>query len=518
VVSAAATGIRDASDGRRLALLAWLVLRLPLVLILIFVFRGALFDAIERTFDIGWTTELVIDVASTPVARVLLAAAGALAFWLIARAGARLQGGIGSYLASLAGACVAALAVLLATGSNPIWLAPIALPLATNWAPLVLFPRLGVKPKVLDALILALPGVGEGLFARRYAELAMGTAAQRSLGRGWPGQALMGALIAALLLGLLANGKGLVPLERAIRSGPDVRVVAEGNFNGIALDASGRGLFVTGYGVDNLLRFDAMDFSRPPIESDVATETAQGLAYDPATDEVLVYAADSKVVRVLDGASLRQKREIPVPGLSPGDSWIELDPRVGVVILASEADQQTGAPFLVIDRESGEVLDRSAEEPGNLFVSPAAPVLYMSYFRREPGIAAYDIAAHEITARYQTPARIDRMAYDAERDRLLAADPMGGRILALDPQTLEVTDRISALFGARVIAPTSDQDAVLVGSLATGKAALVSLGERRVLKTWYLGPWLRSIVVHPERPVAYVSANGTLYELRFDRD
>jgi hypothetical protein len=45
----------------------------------------------------------------------------------------------------------------------------------------------------------------------------------------------------------------------------------------------------------------------------------------------------------------------------------------------------------------------------------------------------------------------------------------------------------------------------------------MGLKDREVKRRWYLGPWLRSIVIAPGTGIAYVSSQKSLYELRYAR-
>ena len=67
----------------------------------------------------------------------------------------------------------------------------------------------------------------------------------------------------------------------------------------------------------------------------------------------------------------------------------------------------------------------------------------------------------------------------------------------------------------RVIAVDAENDSILVGSLITGRVALIGLADRKVKRFWYLGPWLRSIVIAPGKGIAYVSSEKALYELNY---
>ncbi len=494
---------------------AWLVCRIPLLLVVAYLLREPILNLIERTVDIIWVTVFTIQLASTPLTRLLLWVGAALGFLAVGKLGERLLGGTRGYVASISAAAILAAGLGEVSGGGLRLAAPVLVILALNWAPLSVLSRLGLSWPRLGAVVKIPPGIGEAFFASRY--LSWVRASWRG-GEPEPSEypALApGAAIAALVVSVFANAGVLAPVERAMRSGPDVRVIAHDNINGLALSASGAHLFATGHGVERLRKYDVANLSAPPLESAVDTGAAQGLAYDAARAEVYIHNGVTREILVLDADTLALKRSLPAPDLSPGDPWIAVEPISNTITVASEADSQVGSPFIIYDRETGAVLARRTEDPGNLLVLPGAPIVYMSFFRRGQGIAALDLVTREIVASGPTDARMDRMEYDASADEVLVASPAAGRVLRFDARTLEPRGTFPVMFGVRVMAIDPERGVMLAGSLATGKVAMVNLADRRVIHSWYLGPWLRSIVVDPARGVAFVSSQGTLYELDY---
>ena len=506
----------EASSADRDALaLAWALGRTPLLLILLFLFRTPLLTAIEHVFDIIWITEFTISVASTPASRLLIAIAAAALFFLAGKAGEKYLGGWRGYAAALAASLIVALAIAMATQSGKKALALTLGLLATNWAALELWTRAKIKPDWLRKIVIFPPAIGEALLASRYLGWLKALWRKHEFQLAETPAKAPGAVIAALALALFLNGHGLAPMERALRSGDEITRIAEGDFNGLALDASGRYLFVTGHGTANLLRFDTEDLSAEPVESDVETGYAQGLAYDPARNEVYLFNTGTREVLAFNGETMKLARAIPAPDLAPGDPWIAIDPISNTLALVSEADEQTGAAILVFDRDSGEVVDRRSEEAGNLIMHPSKPILYLSFFRRERGVLAYDMATHEIVARGPTDARMERLTFDTDADEVLVTSPVEGEVLRFDAESLEQKGRFAAIFGVRVLTIDSTRQILLAGSLATGQIASLDLPGHERSRTWYVGPWLRSIEIAPDRGVAYVSSQGALYEFRY---
>jgi hypothetical protein len=91
--------------------------------------------------------------------------------------------------------------------------------------------------------------------------------------------------------------------------------------------------------------------------------------------------------------------------------------------------------------------------------------------------------------------------------------PMDSRIMRFDADQLSPKGHIPAPFGARAIALDERRQLLLCGNLATGHVVVMDVRTGRRLRRYYLGPWLRTIVLDVERGTAYVSSNGALYRL-----
>lgn len=495
--------------------LAWGLGRTPLVLLIAFLFRAPLLDAIERAFDIVWITELVIDVMSTPLARLGLLVGSFAALLLVWSAVRRLSPLAAWIVGSALGAGLI-LAAVDASGSSRKIAVSLAVVLLLNWLPQSAGVEASGLGRRLRQLVAVVPLLSETLLAPRYLAWLRRSAGAKPAGAGtlWRA-AVPGALVVALGLAVFLRGTTLAPIERALRGGPDVALMAKGDFNGLELDRTGQALFATGHGLAHLTRYDLV--SGRVSQSVETTGGAQDLAYDLAADEVLMFDTDRRAVLIFAPESLALKRVIPAPELSPGDPWILADDRTGALLLSSEADEQVGSPLLVLDRTTGKVLDRRREEAGNVLGRPGSSLVYLSFFRRGQGLLAYDLASRRYVARAQTDERVDRMAYDSRRNELLVASPVTGRVLRYDGDTLKPKPPVKTIFGVRVMAIDAARDLMLVGSLSTGKVAAVRLADHRLLKTWYVGPWPRTITLDAARGRAFVSSNGALYRLDYAR-
>src|SRR5678810_930547 len=65
-------GTRTADKRPSSAALVWAVVRLPMIVALVYLFRAPVLNLIERHFDILTITQFVIDLLSVPVTRIMV--------------------------------------------------------------------------------------------------------------------------------------------------------------------------------------------------------------------------------------------------------------------------------------------------------------------------------------------------------------------------------------------------------------------------------------------------------------
>lgn len=483
------------------------VLRLPAVAALALVFRQPLLNAVEQTFDLVGVTLLAIDIGSTPASRVLVAVGIGIVGAATAAATTRSARPWALTAATLA---LSAVAVALVTGSGPVRMAPVGLLLLTNLVLPNVDPFRGWLEGRRESKLFHLPGT-ELLWAGDYlAWLREQPAHRLRTGRAvWPA-----ILLIATTTATLVNGRGLVPLEQSMRMASGTRVIARGDFNGLSLDAEGRYLFATGHGLERVQRYRTDDLAQPPIESSVPTGRAQGLDYDRESRRLYVYDAEDSSILVLDD-DLAVSDRLSVTDLAPGDPWIVFEPRTGTVTIASEADVNEGTAMLVLDAKGGRVRAGLSDDPGNLLRHPDQALIYMSFFRRDPGLAVLSPDSGRILRRTSTEHRLDRMAYWRAADELLVAAPTTSSVMRFDASTLESRGTIPAVPAVREIAVDEQRGLLICGSLVTGTVSVRDLETGRERASYYLGPWLRTIVLDQQKGRAYVSSNGALYEVGY---
>lgn len=491
--------------------MAWGLLRLPLLAVLAYLLRDPLIDAIEATVGIEGLTEFTIALLSTPLSRLLIALGFALAMLGLLRLLRDRLSDHRLWLASLAFAALLLTGFFLLSGTHPLKaLLPLAL-VAAN-----LYPGRGTGSPAWAAWA---PGIAEVFrFADyiRWLRSVTGRSGDDTAPTR-PGDRLQ--LPALLLAGAaaagLTAGPWLVDKERALRMPDEVRLLARDNINGLAWDPGTGALYVTGHGLQHLQRRDLRAGADALQRSPDSTGGAQGLFLDAASRRVYLFNLRTRELMVLDADSLRTLHRWPVPEVSPGDPWVVADAATHTVVIASEADQREGSPFVVVDSRSGAVLDRRPLDAGNLLLDAATSSLYLSFFRHSNEVLRYDLRRREVVQSRSTHSRVDRMAIDSRRQELLLASPLGSRVLRYGLDDLAPRGAISSVFGVRVMALDETRQWMLTASLATGQLEVLDMESGRSLRRIYLGPWLRSVVLDTASATAYVSANGALYQVPY---
>jgi hypothetical protein len=141
----------------------------------------------------------------------------------------------------------------------------------------------------------------------------------------------------------------------------------------------------------------------------------------------------------------------------------------------------------------------------------------MNSFHKNGDLLIYDIQQHEFIQQTPISERLDRMAFlpQANGSLLLAAAPTESVIQQFDTKTLENKGTIPTLFGGRTIAIDPTRGLLFSGSLVTNKLKVIDLSTRQSIAEYYLGPWLRTIVVDSAAGIAYISSHEGLFKVRY---
>ncbi|NJN93192.1 MAG: hypothetical protein HC875_03400 [Anaerolineales bacterium] len=319
------------------------------------------------------------------------------------------------------------------------------------------------------------------------------------------------------LAALLLDPYSLSDLHRTLFRDPAVQLVAQENYSWTELDLERRVLFASGYGTNYLHAYGLAKLDQPPRLSPVENGYAQGFAYNPAAQEIYLYNVLTHNLLTLDSTSLELKNSVAAPPLSPGDVWVAWDPFSDSLVIASEADEQVGVPTIIVDRPTGQLRAELQLDPGNIALHPTKPWLYMSFLRRVNELVVYDLEQQRIIKRAPVSERLDRLIFAPGETglELLASAPLDSTVLRFDAETLERKGSLDTLFGGRAIAVDSNRRWLLCGSLVTHQLEVIDLTSRQRVTTYYLGPWLRTIVLDSQAGIAYVSSHGGLFAVQY---
>jgi hypothetical protein len=127
----------------------------------------------------------------------------------------------------------------------------------------------------------------------------------------------------------------------------------------------------------------------------------------------------------------------------------------------------------------------------------------------------YDLQKRSVTHSTLGDKRAERMIFSPRRNELLVTSPMESRIMRFDADQLSLKGYIRTAFGVRGIAIDEVRDLLLYGNIASGDLVVIDPNTGARLRSYYLGPWLRTIQLNVERGIAYVSSRGALYRVDY---
>jgi hypothetical protein len=488
----------------------WAIVRVPAALVVLYLLRDLI---TTRLIDPTRLTQAVIEIGSVPVARIIcfFVFAGVLTALCLS---ARRLGEWAGYLVPLIGGSALVVVLYRLTATPLVYSLPTILLLATNLMPDRLYDRL-LPASRQNAFMAVAVGAAELFFLRRYIDWVFGGRWALAFRKSLLAAVVPAVVLASLPAALFLRSPLLVRTEQALRMPSSVRILARGNFNWAELDETGQYLFMTGHGVPRILRYDVRDFTREPIKASAESGGAQDFAYDAAAAEIYAFNVRTNQLQIFDARSLELKRSLSIADLSEGDPWIAADGKTNTITLVSEADTEEGHPFLVLDRTTGAVRDKRNLDAGNMLLDPDTSRLYLSFFRRRNSLLVYDLRSLSVVVEVPAPHHVDRMTFLRSAREVLLVAPVESRIYRYDIDTLAAKGHFDAMFGVRALAVDPKRNVLLCGSLVNGIVAVIDLSSGRTISRFYLGPWLRTIVVDAPRGVAYVSSHDALYELRY---
>lgn len=323
---------------------------------------------------------------------------------------------------------------------------------------------------------------------------------------------LLTSIVLLLIVALISTTR-ITKLGGLFFQDPSTQVIAEGNFNWIELDAKNKLLYAVGHGTDQVLAYHTDRLSDPPSMSEPLYERSQSIALNSASNEI--YYPTSEEIIVLGVPDLKIKERIKIPELSPGDVWIVWDEQNDQIVLSSEADENVGHPFLVVDRKTGKVVSDEPLNAWNIYLHPSKSILYLGPRNQETKYCLYDTEQNQVVSSFESGELGDRMILDENRDELLIAAPSRSRISRYDPMTFTYLGSIKANWGVRSLAIDRERDLLFAGSLVDNMLIIIDLNTGKTIRTCWVGPWIRSIALDTENRLAYVSTKYELVSIRY---
>jgi len=501
---------------------SWAVLRLPLLGLVLYLFRYQFVEMFEGMIGFTGRMDFFVFTVSTFSTRLFLYLGfiAALVFWfwlmgkLIASTGMR-------YVVWLTGAFIGIhlsfVYLFLTTDATARTAAIVAL-LALNTLPYEWLAKRLESGVVTSLVFVAGVGVVEALIPQAYALWLMNQGRVETPLKKWAW--LSGIFIAPLLWVFLLipyDNQRVFTLTEKMNADPAVEKFAPGIYNWLELNPEHHLLYAVGRGTNFLLAFDIDHLDQPPKRSHEDIGKTQSFGFNPDLQEIYVYKAETRELVYMDALTLDVLRSIPVTDLSPGDVWVRWLAYNDTIILSSEADAEIGVPLYVFDRESGEVtasMDFPTIPTAFLIFHPQKPWMYFNSFK-DPYFAIWDMQKYEITQQVEITPRTDRMIFSEQNNEVWVASPLDGAVMRYNADTLEYTGRIKTTLGDRTLTLDSQRNLLLVGNFMNGRLAIIDLATEKSIATYYLGPWIRTIALDINNGIAYVSTVRGLFKIDY---
>ena len=505
---------------KRAILIVWVVLRLPLLALTLYLARYQMLDIWEKTVGLEHTVAYAVYFLSTLQTRALLYIGGAVVLGIILGASTMIASTEkGEFFLRVTAAFLVVIIsfIFLLVIPNPVIPALIVTTLfACNTLPAAWLSKETISSKGISAFMLAGVGVIEALIPQAYIHWLEG---QLQIGKRWVKYAhLTGVFVAPFFWVFIltpADNQRIITLGEILHPEPAVEKFAAGDYNWIEFNPARRELYVVGLDTNFILAYDTNDLNAPPRKSKTPIDKTQSFAFNPDRQEIYIYNIVTRELLYFDAAELKLIRSVPVPGMATGDVWINWNPVTDSITIANETDKEDGISFYHIDRENGEFLPGAplTNIPATYVVfHPQKPLLYFNSLR-STDLSVWDMGNSEIILQTQTSPRTERMIFDTNQNELLVASMVEGAVLRYDAETLEFKGKIKTNPGDRTLAFDPKRNLLLVGNFIDNRVRVVDLNTYETIETFYLGPWIRTISLDLENAVAYVSSIRGLFKL-----
>ncbi|MBE0672459.1 MAG: hypothetical protein IH588_17930 [Anaerolineales bacterium] len=505
---------------KKSAITLWLFFRLPLFAAGLYLFRDAISEFVNEHIKPQYLIDFAVYSANTFETRfelyLVTVISMALGYWLVKK---WITSDVRGYFLVLAGMLALifiSFQFLLLTPNPVVRTLIVFVLLAVNTMPMEWLTKRISGSGILNLVFLAGVGLCEAFFPQAYIlwlieKLQTGLSIKKW---SW----LSGVLIAPLFwLFLLTpyDNQRILTLGEKIHANPSVEKFAAGAYNWIEFDPELKQIFVVGHGTSYLLAFDTEHLNIPPRKSKNIGKM-QSFAYNPERKEIYAYEAGTMQLHYIDAVTLETLRSVPVINLSPGDVWVNWQPGTDSITIASEADYEVGIPFVMLDRESGEVIASLPLPmvPTNVAFSPEKNVMYFNSFK-DTYLVSWDMNTHKVLQQVETSPNTDRLVYNPDTSEVLVASTMEGVILRYDADTLEYKGKINVSIGDRTLTIDTKRNLLLVGNFINNRIQVIDLKTYERIASFYIGPWIRTISLDVENGIAYVSTVRNLFKVKY---
>jgi hypothetical protein len=391
-----------------------------------------------------------------------------------------------------------------------------------RWRAILAHPTLG---RFAGGLMWSGIGV-EAMLPRPFLLWAKGAAGANSRAAGEEHsflRILPGAALASVVFALCLPYAAMMEYSQALFTSRHVSIVFGPHFSDwskfdvsdIALDAATGNAFLCG---DSQVTPKVLPAGAPPaIDLGVSNGGNEFCEFSEKYGALLTVTEDTDNLLMIDAVSRGVERLLHLPSLPKGEVFLSVQPNASLAVIASENTEQTRstAEIRVVDLDRFAVVREIDADVGYLITHPTKPIFYINHFMFDLGVRAYDMRTGQKLASSRLFGRSDRMAFDAARNEVLATDPESAKIRRFNATTLAEHAPIDTVYSARGLGIDAKRDLLLVSSFFTNEVEVIDLKTGQSLRRYWVGPWLRDVVVNAEGGFAYVASRYGVYRLNY---
>ncbi|MBN2121084.1 MAG: hypothetical protein JW734_08565 [Candidatus Omnitrophica bacterium] len=380
-----------------------------------------------------------------------------------------------------------------------------------------------VITKLVKAIVIFLPGIGELLFAPFYLIFSGWIRAYRNnrlfaLLRHIH-FACIYILVFIMIIPLKAETVQVVDtLQTYGDSGLYGQVLSEKNSKLFVMAASGRRII--SLNIDDNNKVISVQGSYPDCTEQEEFRLSEVFDISEERQEIYLVDKGRKLFIIVDSNDCSEKSSLYSDGFRFGDSRIRY--AEGFVYVINDD------PHFIfkIDPKIPEIIIQIPFKTYNgvLEYNKVKNVLYTAewLYRGEPGenidpdyfIYELDTLSLGVYRKIKIPGGCWQVVVSEDGKRLFCALPFAGPfrsyVYVIDADSFEVIDKIKVPLGTRAIALDDERNLLFAGSIATNLVEIIDLDTKKILKTYKAGPfYLRAIVLDKKRNSFYITSRNS---------